>query len=57
MRTQRKKKPVSGKSGGKTCQRITKIVLEERRRQTKTRNKYPVAVHPDEGRNATLAPA
>lgn len=52
-----KRKSVSGKSQGKTSQGITKIVLEERRRQTKTRNKYPVAVDPDGSRNATLAPA
>lgn len=48
------RKPIGSKSGGKARQGITKIVLEGRRRQTKTRNKHPVAVDPDKGRNATL---
>lgn len=48
------RKPISSKSGEKASQGITKIALEGRRRQTKTRNKHPVAVDPDKGRNATL---
>lgn len=47
----------SGKSGGKTSQGMAKTVLEEGRRETKIRNKYPVPVDPASGRNVTLAPA